>query len=378
MMIGKHDGKKRKVFPTIDFSKGKIEIIDQTLLPSRYEIVQLSDLDAVVEAIVRLRVRGAPAIGIAAAYGILLSAEKLLEKVSHSEDRYFFDRSEEPCGIDLPEVDYDELIVELENAWSAISVSRPTAVNLFWALNRMKNVYEEKDDPADILTALAKEAFAIHEEELQLEYEIGDNGAELIEDGMNILTHCNAGGLATAGYGTALAVLYSAVESGKKIHVFADETRPLLQGARLTAWELSKRSIGHTVICDDFAATLFASGRVDAVIVGADRIASNGDTANKIGTLGLAILCEKYDKPFYVAAPSSTFDFSLTDGSEIPIEERAPEEVAEIAGKRLIPDGSSVYNPAFDVTPAGLIEAIITEKGIVRHPDREKVLKSFD
>ncbi|MDD4858247.1 MAG: S-methyl-5-thioribose-1-phosphate isomerase, partial [Candidatus Krumholzibacteria bacterium] len=228
-------------------------------------------------------------------------------------------------------------------------------------------------DPSALCASVAAEAFAIHAEELEIELEIGRNGSKLITNGMNVLTHCNAGGLATAGYGTALGVLYAAWDEGKRFHVYADETRPLLQGSRLTAWELARHGIPHTILCDGAAASLFAAGRVDAVIVGADRVAASGDVANKIGTLSLAVLCERFRKPFYVACPWSTFDLRAADGSGIPIEERPAEEVTSVLGQRSAPEGTAVYNPAFDVTPAGLITAIISDRGTIENPDREKI-----
>ncbi len=374
----KEDDSGRLVFHTIEYRRGGIEIIDQTLLPEEEKILRIEKLYDLLEAIINLRVRGAPAIGIAAAYGMLLAAERAIRECAENETSYLFDWNEDICVPECTGISYEEFRLELDGAREKIAATRPTAVNLFWALERMKEVYEKKGDPGAVAAEMARTAFAIHADELDVEFAIGDNGSVLIEDGMNVLTHCNAGGLATAGYGTALGVIFSAYEKGKRFHVYVDETRPLLQGARLTAWELSKRGIPHTVICDDFAATLFASGRVDAVIVGADRIAANGDTANKVGTLGLAILCDRFDKAFYVAAPLSTFDPSLKSGVLIPIEERDADEVALIGGKRFVPEGSRVFNPAFDVTPHELITGIITEKGIVEHPNREKVLKLFD
>ena len=228
-------------------------------------------------------------------------------------------------------------------------------------------------DPFEICCSVAAEAFWIHHEELEIELAIGRNGERLIRNGMNVITHCNAGGLATAGYGTALGVLYAAWEKGKRFHVYVDETRPLLQGARLTAWELKKRRIPHTLLCDGASASLFASGAVDAAIVGADRIAANGDTANKVGTLGLAVLCERFHRPFYVASPLSTFDLATRAGSDIPIEQRPAREVTAIGRSSHAPAGVKVYNPAFDVTPAGLVRAIVTERGVIVRPNRRKL-----
>lgn len=375
-MTAQHAG--RIIFPTVDYRKGAIEVIDQTLLPREEKILRLESVDALAESLRALRVRGAPAIGIAASYGMLLALERFLGHRVVPRPDYFFDRVEgvsrfEPAGVDVAAAKR-----KLESAKKTISATRPTAVNLFWALDRMSAAASSgPDDPIAFCMKVAAEAFHIHEHELAIEIEIGANGARFIREGMSVLTHCNAGGLATAGYGTALGVLYAAQEEGTGFHVYADETRPLLQGSRLTAWELERHGIPHTILCDGAAASLFAAGRVDAVIVGADRIAANGDTANKIGTLTLAVLCEKYGKPFYVAAPASTFDLGAASGGEIPIEERFAEEVTTFAGQQVAPEGACAYNPAFDVTPAGMIAAIITERGVIEHPDRQKVEKLF-
>jgi len=263
----------------------------------------------------------------------------------------------------------------LEEAADRLAASRPTAVNLFWALERMKQTaLRFRNRPtAEIAAALLAEARAIHEEDRQMCRAIGRHGAELLGDGGGVLTHCNAGGLATADYGTALAVIFAAAEAGKTPHVYADETRPLLQGARLTAWELQRRGIDVTVICDNVAAHLMHQRRVQAVVVGADRIAANGDSANKIGTYGLAVLAAAHKIPFYVAAPSSSFDMSIATGAEIAIEQRDPREVTHGFGRQTVPNGVAVYNPAFDVTPAGLIAAIICERGVIRPVGRESI-----
>jgi methylthioribose-1-phosphate isomerase len=250
-----------------------------------------------------------------------------------------------------------------------LRTSRPTAVNLFWALDRMERAVQGRTDelsPAQLTQILLNEALAIEDEDRQMCRAIGRIGAELIQEGQGVLTHCNAGGLATADYGTALAVMFAAAEQGRTFHVFADETRPLLQGARLTAWELKQRGIDVTLICDNMAAQVMREGRVNLVITGADRIAANGDTANKIGTYGVALLAKAHAIPFYVAAPSSTFDLSLATGDAIPIEQRDPREITHGLGKQIAPEGVKVYNPAFDVTPASLIAGIITEKGLIR------------
>mgnify|MGYP003341639715 CR=1 FL=1 len=269
---------------------------------------------------------------------------------------------------------------KLRSVAEYLATSRPTAVNLFWALDRMTRFADRQPSSlssSELHDRLLIEAKAIDDEDKAMCLAIGHHGSQLLEDGMTVLTHCNAGGLATAGDGTALSVIFAAVRAGKKIHVFADETRPLLQGARLTAWELMKRQIPVTVICVNMAAQVMKEGRIHCVVTGADRIAANGDAANKIGTYGVAVLANHHGIPFYVAAPSSTFDLSLADGSGIPIEQRKDEEIAESFGKRTVPRGVAVYNPAFDVTPASLIDALITEKGVVRNPTTESVSKHF-
>lgn len=370
---------ERIIVPTIDFIEGNVEIIDQTLLPGEEKILKLERLDQLAEAIRSLRVRGAPAIGIAAAYGVLLEIENALKDEGVDPAPYYFDRREGAHALTLGDVDIGAVRKRFDAAREVIAQTRPTAANLFWALDRMASLLEGAGDDAGALCRrLAGEAFRIHEEELEIEIAIGENGSRFIEDGMNVLTHCNAGGLAAAGYGTALGVIYRAYEEGKRFHVYAGETRPLLQGARLTAWELEKRGIEATLLCDSAAASLFSAGSIDAVIVGADRIAANGDTANKIGTLGLALLCDSFGKPFYVAAPWSTFDITVESGGDIPIEERAAEEVTCFAGSRTAPEEIDVYNPAFDVTPARLITAIITENGVIERPDREGIRRAAE
>jgi len=331
---------------------GHLRLIDQTLLPLELVEIDCRDVETVWEAIKLLRVRGAPAIGIAAAYGVCLGVQQTVS----GDEAAFFARLEDTC-------DY-------------LATSRPTAVNLFWALERMRQTAESlrgKKPPAELAVILLAEARAIHEEDRQMCREIGRLGAELLADGQGVLTHCNAGGLATSDYGTALAVFYAAAESGKRLHVYADETRPLLQGARLTAWELKQRGLRVTLICDSMAAEVMREERVSAVVVGADRIAANGDTANKIGTYGVALSAAAHGIPFYVAAPSSTFDLSIDSGDRIPIEERDPREITHGFGRQTAPDGIDVYNPAFDVTPASLITAIICERGIIRPVRREAI-----
>ncbi|HLN30165.1 MAG TPA: S-methyl-5-thioribose-1-phosphate isomerase [Gemmataceae bacterium] len=324
---------------------GFIRLIDQTLLPTQFVHRDIRTVEEIWEAIRVLRVRGAPAIGVAAAMGVVLGMQEC-----RAEGR------ESYCQRLREVTDY-------------LRTSRPTAVNLFWALDRMER--RAHDSPQEQLLAartrfLLDEALAIEEEDRQTCRAIGAVGAHLIGEGHGVLTHCNAGGLATADYGTALAVLFSAAEQGRRFHVYVDETRPLLQGARLTAWELQQHGIDATLICDNMAAQVMKEGRVHAVVVGADRIAANGDTANKIGTYGVALLAQAHGIPFYVAAPSSTFDLSLPTGDAIPIEQRDPREVTHGFGRQTAPEGVKVYNPAFDVTPARLISAIITESGLIQ------------
>jgi len=326
---------------------GKLNLLDQTRLPLHVENMICDSVEDVWNAIKVLKVRGAPAIGVAAAYGMVTGLQPF--------------RNSAP-GIFLSEV---------ERVAAYLAGSRPTAVNLFWALNRMKSVAASCDasTAAAIHDRLLTEARLIETEDQAMCSAIGRHGSTLITSGMSILTHCNAGGLATAGDGTALAVMFQAAVDGKNIHVFADETRPLLQGARLTTWELQQRNIPVTLICDNMAAQVMKEGRIQMVITGADRIAANGDAANKIGTYGVAVLAKYHGIPFCVAAPSSTFDLSLPDGSGIPIEQRATAEITCGFGTQTAPDDTSVYNPAFDVTPAELITAIITERGIVHAPN---------
>ena len=336
---------------------GSLKMIDQTLLPTEIKVIECQNIETVLEAIKMLRVRGAPAIGIAAAYGVCIGLQTL------------------PANT----TDLSAFHNRLNEVTDYLASSRPTAVNLFWALDRMKTKAESLDtrNVSEIFEALFAEAKAIHEEDRYICRSIGRFGQELVKDGSTWLTHCNAGGLATADYGTALAVFFAATESGKKIQVYADETRPLLQGARLTAWELMQRDINVTLICDSMAALVMQQGKIDGVVVGADRIAANGDTANKIGTYGVAVSAKAHGVPFYVAAPTSTFDLELSDGSKIPIEERSAEEICCGFGKRTAPEGVRVYNPAFDVTPAELIAGIITERGIISPVNRQNVEAAF-
>jgi methylthioribose-1-phosphate isomerase len=331
---------------------GFVRLIDQTLLPTRLEYRDCRTAEEIWEAIKMLRVRGAPAIGVAAAMGVVIGMQT------------FSGRERGAYAQHLQAVaDY-------------LRTSRPTAVNLFWALDRMLRRVKGRTEelrPEDLNAVLLKEALAIEEEDRQMCRSIGRIGAPLINEGCGVLTHCNAGGLATSDYGTALAVMFTAAEEGRKFHVFADETRPLLQGARLTAWELQQRGIDVTLICDNMAAQVMKEKRIQLVVVGADRIAANGDTANKIGTYGVAILAASHDIPFFVAAPSSTFDLSLPNGNSIPIEQRDSGEITHGFGKQTAPDGIKVYNPAFDVTPSRLITGIISEKGMIRPVNGETV-----
>lgn len=331
---------------TIEWDDGKVKLIDQTKLPEELVYIRCSEIEKLWEAIKSLRVRGAPALGIAAALGTVLGMQNSTA------------------------TNYEDFREELKKVTGFLATSRPTAVNLFRALERMKRTAKanrQKSVP-QIKKILLEEALKIIDENKRECRRIGRNGAGLIKDGDSILTHCNAGGLATADYGTALAIIFTAHEQGKKIKVYADETRPLLQGARLTTWELMQSKIDVTLICDNMAAQVMKEGRINCVLVGADRIAANGDTANKIGTYGLAILAKAHGIPFYVAAPTSTFDLTLATGDRIPIEERGQEEITCGFGRRTAPEGVKVYSPAFDVTPAHLITAIITEVGIARPP----------
>lgn len=331
---------------------GFVRLIDQTRLPTEEAYKDCRTVEEVWEAIKMLRVRGAPAIGIAAAMGVVVGLQKLENASS------------------------DGFYARLKEVSDYLRTSRPTAVNLFWALDRMEKHVEglgDKYKPAELHRMLLEEALVIEEEDRQTCYAIGCHGASLIRDNQGVLTHCNAGALATADYGTALAVFFAASEQGRTFQVFADETRPLLQGARLTTWELQKRGVDVTLICDNMAAQVMKEGRINLVITGADRIAANGDAANKIGTYGVALLANAHNIPFYVAAPSNTFDLSLPSGEVIPIEQRDSKEITHGFGKQTAPEGVKVYNPAFDVTPAKLIAGIITEKGIIQPVNEENV-----
>jgi methylthioribose-1-phosphate isomerase len=341
---------------TVDWKNGAIVIIDQTRLPARLVHERIRTLPGLVEAVKLLKVRGAPAIGAAGALGVCLAARQF--------------RGE----------DMQKMLVCLEKAIAYIASSRPTARNLFWALERMHAAARSSTAtaPSGMRQVLEREALKIIEEDRQSCRSIGRHGSRLIASGDSVLTICNAGALATVDYGTALGVLYDAHARGKKLKVYACETRPLLQGARLTAWELSAAGIDVTVVCDNMAAALMSQGKVDMVVTGADRIAANGDTANKIGTYNLAVLCRYHAIPFYVAAPVSTFDLSKKSGKEIVIEERSPDEVTSLYFRKpVVRRGVKVFNPAFDVTPHELITAFITERGIMRSPYRQSFAKNM-
>lgn len=333
---------------TIYWDNGVVKIIDQTKLPHELVYIDCKTKEDIWHVIKTLKIRGAPAIGIAAGFGVYLGMKDFVGKT------------------------FNEFRKEFEQVSSYLLSVRPTAVNLSWALNRMRGVVKEKDIDL-VKELLLKEAQQILEEDKEICRRMASFGSQFVKSGNNVLTHCNAGGLATADYGTALGVLFYAKEEGKQFHVYVDETRPVLQGARLTSWELMQSKIPCTLICDNMAAGLMGQKKIDLVIVGGDRIARNGDTANKIGTYSLACLAQLHRIPFYVVAPRSSFDLNISDGSLIPIEERNPEEVACIGGVRIAPDGVKVYNPAFDVTPAGFITAFITEYGVIKPPFSENI-----
>jgi len=333
------------MIPTVEWKNGAVRLLDQSRLPESIEFLDCRDVDAVAVAIRELKVRGAPAIGVTAAMGVALGAQSIAS------------------------TEYDVFAKTLFTICDRLAATRPTAVNLFWAIERMKQKLGAlRDEPiAAIKAALMKESQAILDEDIALCKAIGRHGAGLIQTGQTVLTHCNAGALATAGYGTALGVIRAACEQGKKIQVIADETRPVLQGARLTAWELMQDQIPVTLITDNMAGSLMRQGKIQLCVVGADRIAANGDVANKIGTYSVAVLAKAHGIPFYVAAPYSTIDLRTKSGADIPIEQRNPLEVTTIHGSQPIaPTGVAVYNPAFDVTPAELISGIITERGVFK------------
>jgi methylthioribose-1-phosphate isomerase len=330
---------------TISYENGRLHIIDCTKLPTELVITELKTLSQCFDAIKTLKVRGAPAIGVAAAYSLALVSNASKARTA------------------------DEYLKEIKSAGDYLKTSRPTAVNLFWAIDRVTNAaFACGGDVAALKAAVEAEAVKIQREDVEMCRKIGEYGLTLLSDGDGVLTHCNAGVLATSKYGTATAPMYLAHERGMKLKIYADETRPLLQGARMTAFELKEAGLDVTLICDNMAATVMSQGKIQKVITGADRIAANGDTANKIGTYGVAVLAKHHGIPFYIAAPTSTVDLSTTSGDKIKIEERASEEITCGFGRRTAPEGVKTYNPAFDVTPNSLIAGIITEKGIVTPP----------
>jgi methylthioribose-1-phosphate isomerase len=342
------------VIKTVEWTNEGVRMLDQRLLPTEEKYLMLRSYEEVADAIKKMVVRGAPAIGVSAAMGLALGASQSV-------------------GTSIADLEYD-----FDYMCDVMGATRPTAVNLFWAIERMRarlrRAKAETDDVTEAKEQLVDEALKIFKDDIESNRNLGRFGGELIADGSTVLTHCNAGALATAGdYGTALGVVRGARDAGKRVAVIADETRPFLQGARLTAWELSKDEIPVTLITDNMAGHIMKQGKVDVVVVGADRIASNGDTANKIGTYMVAVLARQHDIPFYVAAPISTIDLSITSGEEIPIEERDAREVTHVREHRLAPEGIEVQNPAFDVTPHELIAAIITDKGVARPPYAESL-----
>lgn len=340
-------------FRSIEWKNDRLVLIDQRYLPEKTIYIELKTVDEVAKAIKEMIVRGAPAIGVAAAYGIVLCAQRLSKN--------------------------DDSVKELQKADDLLRSSRPTAVNLFWALDRMKKIWQEFNGSLDDLkTILEKEAVNIEHEDVQINKQIAKNGAQLVPNDAKIIHHCNTGSLATVDYGTALGVIRYAHEIGKKIHVFLDETRPRLQGARLSAWEMKELGIPHTIIVDGASGLVMKKFKIDLVLVGADRIAANGDTANKIGTYNLAIVAKYHNVPFYVVAPTSTIDLKTLTGEDIPIEERDANEIRHIGDTWVAPQKSPVFNPAFDVTPAELIRGIVTEKGIVYQPFKENLRKLFE
>ena len=345
------------MLPTIDFQDDAIIMVDQRKLPTQEVYVRCRTAPEVAKAIRTMVIRGAPAIGVAAAYGIALGVRNSSAKGTR------------------------QLAVEFQKICDLMAATRPTAVNLFWAIDRMKRAFADgaqAGESAGELTArLFSEAKLIHDEDVASCKAMGAHGAAMVSDGARVLTHCNAGALATAGYGSALGVIRAAVEQGKKVAVFADETRPFMQGARLTAWELVREGISTTVITESMAGPLMRAGEIDLVVVGADRIAANGDTANKIGTYTVAVMAKEHNIPFYVAAPLSTIDLSTPDGDHIPIEERDQREVSHLGSSQLTPVGAHIRNPAFDVTPFRYITGIITERGILRPPYSESLKQAF-
>ncbi|ANQ53367.1 methylthioribose-1-phosphate isomerase [Thermosipho affectus] len=339
---------------TMEWTGDELILIDQRKIPLQEEYMHCKTYEEVAYAIKEMIVRGAPAIGASAAFGYVLGARQMFDK------------------------DFDKFIENMKKVREVLANTRPTAVNLFWALDRMEKALIGFGKPQGLLEFLEEEALNIAKEDIEVNKAIGRYGAELLKDGDTVLTHCNAGALATVDYGTALGVIRAAVEQGKKIKVFADETRPYLQGARLTAWELMKDGIDVTLISDNMSGWSMKLGKINAVIVGADRVAANGDVANKIGTYMVAVLAKRHGIPFYVAAPTSTIDLNTKTGKDIPIEERKHTEVTHCGGKQIAPDNVKVFNPAFDVTDAELVTAIITEKGVVYPPYEKNLKKLFE
>jgi methylthioribose-1-phosphate isomerase len=340
---------------TLRWRDGKLEMIDQRVLPTQFEYCEFTSAAQTAEGIRSMVVRGAPAIGCAAAYGVALEALSLRKETR------------------------TDFVAGMNKAFAILAESRPTAVNLFWALKRMRAVWDASKNQGTgaIAERLLSEAHEVKAEDIRINQQMGAYGAELLADGARVLTHCNAGALATAGHGTALGVFRSAVAAGKRISVLADETRPFLQGARLTAWEMVQENIPITLITDNMSGHLMSCSEIDAIVVGTDRVAANGDVANKIGTYMVAVLAHRHNIPFYVACPLSTIDMSLATGADIPIEERSASEVTGFRETQWAPVGVQVRNPAFDVTPAELVTALITEKGVVRQPDRNKLRALF-
>jgi methylthioribose-1-phosphate isomerase len=339
---------------TLRWNEDHFEMIDQRILPAEFEYISYTTANQVADGIRDMVVRGAPAIGCAAAYGVALAA------------------------LNLQDASSDEFNRGMEDAFEVLAQSRPTAINLFWAIDRMRLVMNSAQGSSkEIANILLDEAHEIKREDIEINRAMGKNGAELLDDGARVLTHCNAGALATAGHGTALGVFRSAVEAGKKISVIADETRPFLQGARLTAWEMVQENIPVTLISDNMSGHLMSHGEIDAIVVGTDRVAGNGDVANKIGTYMVAVLAQRHNIPFYVACPLSTIDRSINSGKDIPIEERPEDEVTGYRDCQWAAKGVKVRNPAFDVTPAELVTGLITEKGVVLNPTTEKINKLF-
>ena len=345
--------KQKQSVETLRWREGRLEMIDQRVLPMHFEYLAYTNAKEVAEGIRSMVVRGAPAIGCAAAYGVALEALASQHQTT------------------------DAFKQAMEKGFELLAQSRPTAVNLFWALQRMRACWEKASSapPPQIAAILLEEAHEVSREDVRINRAMGSFGATLLSDGARVLTHCNAGALATAGHGTALGVFRSAVEAGKRISVIADETRPFLQGARLTAWEMVQENIPVTLITDNMSGHLMQHGEIDAVVVGTDRVAANGDVANKIGTYMVAVLAKRHGIPFYVACPLSTIDLSIAQGKDIPIEERSNDEVMGFRDYRWAPEGVSVRNPAFDVTPAELVTALITEKGIIYKPKNNKIKK---